>query len=329
MTILKAVLLVIGLTIIYLSGCSGDKDEKSAVAFPDSIIDAELIASVNNYSIRGAELKTFSAMFGMSGQENLSKREFNEKVLDEFIRRILLWNEAVALGIDVDDSTTQSIFSEFEQSMGGKEVLEQRLKEANIERGNLIQSIRRDLIIRRYLETHFFEEAAVDESQVLTYYNENKDRFSSPDSVRARHILLQIQPGDDDATRQDKRERIEEILQQAKSGSDFAQLAQQHSEGPSNVRGGDLGFFRRGTMVQPFDSVAFALEIGEISGVVETRFGYHIIKVEEKKDGQSLEFEEIKENLLAQMRQQKLANAVQIHLNEMMKMAIIERNYTP
>ena len=329
MNILKAVLLVIGLTIIHLSGCSGDKDEKSAVAFPDSIVDAQLIATVNNYPIRGAELRTFSSMFGMGGQENLSKREFNEKVLDEFIRRILLWKEAEAVGVEVDDSTTQAIFSEFEQSMGGRQVLDQRLEETNIERGNLLQSIKRDLVIRQFLEMHFFEESAVDEAEVAEFYEQNKDRFSSPDSVRARHILLQIHSDDNDTIKQDKRKRIEEILLQAKSGSDFAQLAQQHSEGPSNVRGGDLGLFRKGTMVQPFDSVAFALGIGEISGVVETRYGYHIIKVEEKKDGRTIDFEEIKEDLLAQMKQQKLASAVQNHLNQMMELAIIERNYTP
>jgi parvulin-like peptidyl-prolyl isomerase len=147
--------------------------------------------------------------------------------------------------------------------------------------------------------------------------------------VRARHILLGIKADDTDVAIQDKRKKIEEILSEATSGGDFALLAQQHSEGPSSVRGGDLGFFRRGEMVPPFDSAAFALEVGDISGVVETRFGYHIIKVEERRDGRILDFDEVKDGLLAQMEQQRLGEAVQIHLNEMMNVAIIERYYTP
>lgn len=329
MNILRVLLLLIGLTIVCLCGCSGKKDDKSAVAFPDSIVDAEVIAKVNNYTIRGSELRTFSTMFGMAQQERLSMRDFNEQMLNEFIRRILLWQEAVALGVFVDDSTTQAIFNDFEQSVGGKENLAQRLEEADITRGALLQSIQRDLVIRRYLETHFSEESAVDESEAATYFDENKERFATPDSVRARHILLQIKADDDEAAREDKRKKLEEILREARSGGDFARLAEQHSEGPSNVRGGDLGFFRRGEMVQPFDSAAFALGVGEISDIVETRYGYHIIKVEARKDGRVLDYDEIKDDLLAQLKQQKLAMAVQNHLNEMMSLAIIERNYTP
>jgi peptidyl-prolyl cis-trans isomerase C len=329
MRVLRAVLLLVGLTVIGLSACSGKKDEKSAAAFPDSIIDADVIAKVNNYTIHGNELRTFSTMFGMNQQENLPKREYNEQLLDEYMRRILLWQEAGALGIAVDDSTVQIIISNFEQSVGGEEALNQRLQEANINRADLQQSIRRDLVIREFLETHFVEESAVDSSEALAYFEENPDKFSSPDSVRARHILLQVHADDSDVVKQDKRKKIEDILLKAKSGGDFAQLAQQYSEGPSNVRGGDLGFFPKGTMVQPFDSVAFALGVGEISGVVETKYGYHIIKVEAKKSGQHFAFDEIKDELLTQMKQQKLTMAVQNHLNEMMAVAIIERNYTP
>jgi peptidyl-prolyl cis-trans isomerase C len=329
MNLLRAALLLIGLAMIYLTACSGKNDEQSAAAFPDSIVDTQLIATVNSYDIRGRELRTFSAMFGMGPQEGLSKSEYNEQVLDEFIRRILLWKEAVVLGIAVDDSTSQAIFRDFEQSIGGEEILNQRLEESQIGRGDLIQSIRRDMVIRQYLETYFAEESAVDSSEVVAYYEQNKERFASPDSVRARHILLQIHEDDDDTIRQDKRKRIEEILLEAKSGADFALLAQQHSEGPSNVRGGDLGFFHKGTMVQPFDSAAFALKVGEISGVVETKYGYHIIKVEEKRDGRLIKFGDVQDQLITQMKQQKLAMAVQNHLNQMMNLANIERHYMP
>jgi peptidyl-prolyl cis-trans isomerase C len=329
MKIRIAVLLIAGLAMIDLAGCSGKKDDRSSVAFPDSIVDSEVIAKVNNYTIRGNELRTFAVMNGMVQQENLSEREQNERLLDEFIRRVLLWQEAGALGILVDDSTTQAVFNDFQRSVGGEEIFAQRLDNAGITRGDLLQSIHRDLVIREFLDARFSEEAVVDESEALAFYEQNTERFTSPDSVRARHILLEIHEDDNDVIREDKRKRIEEILSEAKSGGDFALLAQQHSEGPSSVRGGDLGFFGRGEMVPPFDSAAFALDVGAISGVVKTRFGYHIIKVEERRDGRILAFDGIKDNLLAQMKRQRLAAAVQNHLNEMMNVAIIERNYTP
>ncbi|MFH1756393.1 MAG: peptidylprolyl isomerase [Candidatus Latescibacterota bacterium] len=330
MNLVKAALLLIAMSIICLYGCSGSKDDgKSATAFPDSIVDDQVIATVNNYTILGKELRIFSTMFGMARQQNLTERDFNGQLLDEFIRRILLWQEAVAVGVTVDDSTTQAIFGEFSQSIGGEEVLQQRLVQANVTREDLLVSIHRDLVIRQFLDTHFVEEAKVNEEEVRSYFEENRDKFSVPDSVRARHIILPVDADAEETVKQDKRKAIEDILKQAKAGSDFGQLAQEYSEGPSKSRGGDLGFFHRGTMVQPFDSVAFALRVGEISGVVETQYGYHIIKVEEIKHGRSIAFEEINEELLAQLQQQKMVMAVQNHLNEMLELAIIERNYTP
>ncbi len=107
--------------------------------------------------------------------------------------------------------------------------------------------------------------------------------FSKPEQVRASHILVKVAP---QATREEKdaaREKIKEILEQAKAGKDFAALAKAYSECPSGEKGGDLGYFGRNEMVQPFEDVAFTLPVGVVSDVVETRFGYHLIKVTDKK----------------------------------------------
>ena len=105
----------------------------------------------------------------------------------------------------------------------------------------------------------------------------------TPSSVRASHILIQVYPDDSQKEKKLAREKIENILMQAKAGENFAELARKYSEGPSSINEGDLGFFSRDMMVKPFEDAAFSLMKGEISDVVETQFGYHIIKVTDQK----------------------------------------------
>jgi peptidyl-prolyl cis-trans isomerase C len=256
-----------------------------------------------------------------------SAREFNELLLQQYINRLLLWQEAVALGISVSDSLVQAFFLDYQEAMGGKDVISQALESVGIGKDDVIQSIQRDLVIRSFLETHFMVDTTVEENEVLEFYNQNMDQIRKPDSVRARHILLVIRPGERETSKKLKWEKIQNILGEVKAGGDFAALAEQYSEGPSKDRGGDLGYFQRGAMVQPFDSAAFALEIGEVSGVVKTIFGYHIIKLEDKKLGRILPFAEVSDSLMSMIGQSKLASRVQNHLKEMRSLAIIEKNY--
>ncbi len=103
-----------------------------------------------------------------------------------------------------------------------------------------------------------------------------KKRFHQ---VKASHILIKVDAKTDEAKKTEARKKIEEVQQKLKDGGDFAALAKEYSEGPSNVKGGDLGYFGRGQMAKPFEDAAFALTPNEVSDVVETRFGYHLIKV--------------------------------------------------
>jgi peptidyl-prolyl cis-trans isomerase D len=129
--------------------------------------------------------------------------------------------------------------------------------------------------------SRFEKEVSFEEGELEKYYRRNLDRFDIPEQVRAAHILIRVASDAGDIMRQQKRQMAEKLLAEAKAGKDFAQLARQHSEDPgSAAKGGDLGFFPRGAMVGPFEEAAFALKPGEISGVVETPFGLHIIKCE-------------------------------------------------
>jgi peptidyl-prolyl cis-trans isomerase C len=128
------------------------------------------------------------------------------------------------------------------------------------------------------------------------------------ETVRARHILVKSSRTDDMKTRAAALEKIKAIKKELEDGADFEELARKKSDGPGATNGGDLGFFTRGQMVPEFDKAAFTLPVGGISDVIETQFGYHILKVEEKKAPQKLRYEDIKldlANYLYQKRGQK------------------------
>jgi peptidyl-prolyl cis-trans isomerase D len=124
------------------------------------------------------------------------------------------------------------------------------------------------------------------------------DRYSDVEQVRARHILLRFAPGADDAAKQKVRAEAEDLLKQIRGGADFDALARKHSRDAGTAsKGGDLGFFPRGRMTPPFDAAVFALEPGQVSEPVETQFGFHIIKLEERKAAGPRPFEAVREQI--------------------------------
>jgi peptidyl-prolyl cis-trans isomerase D len=138
------------------------------------------------------------------------------------------------------------------------------------------------------------EKPAIPDEELESFYRQNFSRFSIPEQRSARHILIKTSEEDTEDILAEKRIMAEQVLELAKSGEDFAELAKQYSEGPTGPKGGDLGSFSRGRMVKPFDDAAFSLNEGEISDIVETQFGFHIIKLEKIEPAYTRTLEEVR-----------------------------------
>lgn len=145
----------------------------------------------------------------------------------------------------------------------------------------------------------------VSDDALKALYAAEKEKYFQPEQRHARHILLRVSEQDDAQVRADKKKKAEEILAQAKAGKDFAELAKQYSEDSSAKNGGDLGFFSKGAMVETFDNAVFQMKPGEISPVVESVFGYHVIKLEEVREATTRTFDQVKAELADQLRRQE------------------------
>jgi peptidyl-prolyl cis-trans isomerase D len=143
------------------------------------------------------------------------------------------------------------------------------------------------------------------EEEIEAHYQQNLAAYSQPEKRRARHILIKTSAADTAEDKAAKRQRAEEILAQARKGDDFAGLATIYSEDGSASKGGDLGFFSRGKMVKPFEEAVFAMQEGEISDIVETQFGYHVIKLEKISPASVKPLEEVRGDIVARLQEQK------------------------
>ncbi|NOY52053.1 MAG: hypothetical protein GXP58_00335 [Deltaproteobacteria bacterium] len=148
----------------------------------------------------------------------------------------------------------------------------------------------------------FFREVTLPEGAAKRYYKENKEDYVQPEKIRVRHILIRVPRNADGEALQKAREKIEGILKQVKAGQDFTELARKYSQDSSASRGGDLGYFAKGQMVKAFEKAAFALQPGETSGIVQSKFGFHIIKMEDHKAAIAKSFEEVRPRIEAKLK---------------------------
>ncbi len=155
-------------------------------------------------------------------------------------------------------------------------------------------------LVAQFKTDDFKASVSITDDDIKAYYDDNQETYQR-EEVQASHILLLSKSGDSDEARAKVRAKLEGIRKQIAEGQDFAKLARQHSEDPgSKTKGGDLGYFPRGMMVKPFEEAAFALKKGEVSELVETSYGYHLIKLDNRRDGRTLAevSAEIRQNLL-------------------------------
>lgn len=170
-------------------------------------------------------------------------------------------------------------------------------------------------ILTQYTVNKLLSTIKIDEEELKSYYDTNKGQFSNPPEVKASHILLK------------DKDLANDVLKKVQDGMDFVEAAKEYSECPSEQTGGDLGFFSRGKMVQEFEDVAFAMEVGQVSDVVQTQFGYHIIKLTDKKDSSEKPFDEVKpqiQQMLLRKKQQEKYVSVGQELKKDVEIEIFE-----
>lgn len=153
-----------------------------------------------------------------------------------------------------------------------------------------------------------YQAARPSEEELRDYYRQHRSEFAETEERKARHILLKVGQDAPEGEVAEARQRARELAEQARDGASFAELARQHSQGPSASAGGDLGWFKQGDMVGPFAERAFQMEPGQISDPVRTRFGFHVIRLEDVRGGKAPDFSQVREQVAEQWRQEQGAN---------------------
>ena len=258
----------------------------------------DVIAKVNGESVTRTELEDY--VRNLEGQAGSpipadQRDRIYRGVIDQLVGYKLLVQEAKARKVVVADADVDARIAEVKKQFPSEDLFMQTLIDRKMTIDQIKSDARRDMSIARLIEAEIAPRVAVKPTQVEDFYKSNPDKFLQPDRVRASHILIATAENADAATKAQAKAKAEQILKDLKAGKDFAALARQHSQDPgSAVNGGDLGFFQQGQMVGPFNDAAFSLKPGATSDLVETQFGYHIIRVAEKQPARTVPLEEVR-----------------------------------
>lgn len=298
------ILAVVMLMMLVLSGCeSANKD---------------IVAKVNGADITKEDFEKTSLKVGKEyemifGEDvwnsevdggQIFKDVFKQEILNVMISQELVSQQAKKEGIVVTEQEISNEVKSFMEYIGKMPNYLEFLQENNIDDEFLKSHFKQNLIFEKY-RNKIMSETEIEESKLKQYYDAHLDEYKK-EEIKASHILISTlnamkEPlSEEDAAK--KESEAKALLKRLKSGENFEKLAKEYSEDEASaVNGGDLGYFARGVMVPEFEEAAFKLKKGEISDIVKSSFGYHIIKLYDKKEEVS-SFEEERENILGTMR---------------------------
>ena len=284
--------------------------------------------AVSNQQFNGFYIEyrnTKGVAVGARGDQLELLAQLRREAMDLIIEQTLVGQAAEEAGIEADPAEVDKHVEELRAVYNSDDSFRMKLTDDGFTEESYRRHIARMTTAKIYLDRVRADAWDVSDADLERFYEENESRLTLPERVRVRHILLTWKPLGTQDDRAAIHKQMEPILERARNGEDFAELATRLSDDYATKNsGGDTGLFPRGTMVPAFEDVAFALKPGEISDPVETVFGVHILRLEERSESRLLPLDEIREQLAEHVREENIEAAVQKKIDELRAAADIE-----
>ncbi len=326
--VLQVILAV--LVVLFVYGCqkSGDGAVSSEAPKQGS---GEAAATVNGEKVLKSDIEAVVSMYvnnpasAAKGEkmDEAKEKEIRQKVMDNMIEEVLLYQESKPLIKDADKKVEEE-YANIIKQYGSEDALLAEVSKNNLTIDKVKLQLKKKITIQNYINNEIINKITATDEELKEYYESNRERFSQPEQVQASHILCKVEEG---ATKEQKAEtlaKIKKVQARLKKGEKFEDLAKEVSDCPSGKNGGDLGFFGKGQMVKPFEEAAFSMKVGEQSDIVETKFGYHIIKVVKKLDAGLKSFKDVKQSIEENLKRQKFQVKIEEKIKELKEKADIQ-----
>jgi len=300
------------------------------ISSSEAVVD-RVVAVVNQEIITLSEVEKWAKPFQekIITEDRLERREqlqeVYRKVLERLIEEKLIDQEVKKNGIKISSKEVEATLEEVKRrNTATQEELERALAVEGLTLDAYKKQIEKGLQRKKLIHWSVKVEMKLGEKELRDFYQKNTDRYRPDESYRPCHILFVVPKG---ATLEEVKEikkKCQGVLEKIKGGSDFGEMALLYSQDTSNKDMGDLGYFKKGELIPPFEREALRLKIGEVSGIVRTEFGFHIIKLLDRKGGEPLPFEEVKERIQADYYESEMEKAYKQYLSTLKERSIIE-----
>ena len=264
--------------------------------------------------IMNMQLQQFSNRIPPEQLEQM-KGQMYENVKEQLISRKLVDAAVAASGMTASAEELEAAIAEVSGTLPPGMTIEMALQQFGQTMDQMKEQLKEQIVVRKFMDTKTADVTDATREEVKAFYNENPDKFERPEQVTASHILLGIGEEDNDEAKAAKKAQLEKIRTDIIAGTvTFEAAAKEHSSCPSSAQGGSLGSFGKGQMVPTFEMAAFTQEKDEIGEIIETQFGYHLIKVADRTEAGKVPLVEaerqIKDFLTAQKKQQAIVDYI-------------------
>lgn len=319
---------------LLMLGCGGSGSTPDAATPPhpppaEQAVDPgsfpAVVARVNGSDISQSDLLARAKAASKDQPENPDSKAFYLEILNDLISSELLFQESEAKGLVPGDTEIEERLATIRGRFPSAEEFQSALTRNGLTEEKMKTALRKDLGVERLIQKEVTSLASVDESEVRRFFDENPDKMRTSDELRVSHILVKVDPNASQPALDQARKKAESLRSRVVAGEDFAKLARENSDDPGSAAlGGDLSWMGKGVMVPAFEEAAYALKPGEISPVTKTQFGFHVLKLVDKRPGEPLEFEQVKDQIARYLKELSIQERIGAKVKSLRDKAVVE-----